>query len=55
MKTYEVKLFIIGLGSHFPMESVLVDANTQEEAEQEAYERYSAKGYGVYDSEEVAE
>ena len=53
MKTYEVTLFIMGLepGPN-TTETVWIDAETREEAEQEAHDAYFPKGYGVLSSKE---
>ena len=54
MKKYEVTLFILGLPlalQNFRYEEV--EANSQEEAEQMAHDRYYTNGWGVYDSKEI--
>ena len=54
MKKYEVTLFILGLPlalQNFRYEEV--EANSQEEAEQMAHDRYYSNGWGVYDSKEI--
>lgn len=56
MKTYEVTLFIMGLpSSPHTNEIVYIDAETQDEAEQEAHDRYFPKGYGVLSSREIVD
>lgn len=54
MKKYEVTLFILGLPlalQNFRYEEV--EANSQDEAEQMAHDRYCSDGWGVYDSKEI--
>ena len=54
MKKYEVTLFILGLPlalQNFRYEEV--EANSQEEAEQIAHDRYCSDDWGVYDSKEI--
>ncbi len=54
MKKYEVTLFILGVPftlQNFRYEEV--EANSQEEAEQMAHDRYYSDGWGVYDSKEI--
>ena len=54
MKKYEVTLFIFGLPlalQNFRYEEV--EANSQEEAEQIAHDRYCSDDWGVYDSKEI--
>ena len=54
MKTYEVKLFILGLPlaiQDFRYEEI--EANSQEEAEQMAHDKYVSDGWSVYDSKEI--
>jgi hypothetical protein len=54
MKTFEVTLFIMGVPpSPYTNEKVLIEAETQDEAEQEAHDRYFPKGYGVLESHPV--
>lgn len=54
MKKYEVTLFILGLPlalQNFRYEEV--EADSQEEAEQIAHDRYCSDDWGVYDSKEI--
>ena len=56
MKTYEVTLFILGLPySEYNIRKEYIDANTQDEAEQIAHDKYISDGWGVYSSREVRE
>jgi len=56
MKTYEVTLFILGLPFHSSRtRTVEVEAETQEQAEQMAHDKYVSDGWGVYDSKELTE
>lgn len=56
MKTYEVKLFILGLPySEHNVRYVYIDADTQDEAEQIAHDKYVSDRWGVYSSKEVRE
>ena len=56
MKTFEVTLFVMGVPpSPYLNEKVLIEAETQDEAEQEAHDRYFPKGYGVLESREYRE
>ena len=52
MKTYEVHLFILGCDPKLTEEIVFIDADSQEEAEKIAHERYFSKGYGILSSKE---
>lgn len=56
MKRYNVKLFILGVPpamQDYRYEEI--EANSQEEAEQIAHDKYVSDGWGVYDSEEIEE
>lgn len=54
MKKYEVTLFILGLPYHESRtRKEIIEASTQEEAEQKAHDWYAPDGWGVYDSKEV--
>jgi hypothetical protein len=54
MKKYNVRLFILGLPEALQdFRDVEIEANSQEEAEQIAHDKYVSDGYGVYDSEEL--
>lgn len=54
MRRYEVELFIMGLpSSPYTNEKVVIEADSQEEAEQEAHDWYFPKGYGVLGSVEI--
>lgn len=55
MKQFEVTLFIMGLGSTILDEKVIIEAETQDEAEEIAHNIYFPKGYGVLDSIEIEE
>lgn len=56
MKKYEVTLFILGLPYHESRtRKEIIEARTQDEAEQKAHDWYIADGWGVYDSKEVEE
>lgn len=52
MKTYEVTLFIIGVNAPSLNETVYIDADNQDEAEQKAHDWYFPDGYGVLSSKE---
>ena len=52
MKTYEVTLFIMGVNAPSLNETVYIDANNQDEAEQKARDWYFPDGYGVLSSKE---
>ena len=53
MKSYDVKLFILGLPLRKEdLRIVTIEADSQEEAEQKAHDWYVSDGWGVYDSEE---
>ena len=54
MKTFAVKLFVLGLPPKLQdFRIVEIDAETQEQAEQIAHDKYVSDGWGVYDSEEL--
>lgn len=53
MKTFEVKLFILGLPLNNNLRTEYIEAETQDEAEELASRWYNADGWGVYDSKEV--
>lgn len=54
MKTYEVTLFILGLPySPCRTRTVVIEAESQNKAEQLAHDWYIADGWGVYYSKEV--
>ena len=56
MKTFEVKLFMIGLPySEERTRTVTIEADSQEEAEEKAHDWYISDGWGVYDSKEISE
>ena len=56
MKEYEVKLFILGVNMKpEDMRTIMVKANSQDEAEQLAHDWYVSDGWGVYDSKEVTD
>lgn len=55
MKKFEVTLFIMGVGSSCLNEKVIIEAKTQDEAEEIAHKWYFPKGYGVLDSKEIME
>ena len=56
MKTFAVTLFVLGLPYNESRTRVVeVEANTQDEAEKKAHDWYVADGWGVYDSEEIAD
>ncbi len=52
MKTYEVTLFIMGVNAPSLNETVYIDADSQDEAEQKAHDWYFPDGYGVLSSKE---
>lgn len=53
MKTYEVTLFVMGVPPSPALnETVYIDAETQDEAEQKAHDWYFPDGYGVLSSRE---
>lgn len=54
MKTYSVKLFVLGLPKALQdFRDVEIQANSQEEAEQIAHDKYVSDGWGVYGSKEI--
>ena len=56
MKKFEITLFIMGCPpSPYTNEIVEWEADTQEEAEQEAHNYYFPKGYGVLSSREIVD
>ena len=56
MKQYEVKLFIIGLNMKPEnMRTEIIEAHSQDEAEELAHDWYAPWGWGVYDSKEVTD
>lgn len=56
MKRYNVTLFVLGLPEALQdFRDVEIQANSQEEAEQIAHDKYVSDGWGVYDSEEIKE
>lgn len=55
MKKFEITLFIMGCPSSSLNEIVEWEADTQEEAEQEAHNYYFPKGYGVLSSREIVD
>lgn len=53
-RQFEVELFIMGLNpGPGTTERVIIEADSKDEAEQEANDRYFPKGYGVLDSKEI--
>ena len=56
MKTYDVELFILGLppSPHLNRHE-LIEANSQDEAEQIAHNKWVSDGWGVLNSKEVEE
>ena len=56
MKTFLVTLFQLGVGYDiYTNEEEFIEAETQEQAEQEAHDKWFDKGYGVWDSREWRE
>ena len=56
MKEYEVRLFILGLNMKpEDMRTEIIEADSQDEAEQLAHDWYVSDGWGVYDSKEVTD
>lgn len=56
MKIYRVRLYTRGIYQEPEyMRTVTIEANSQEESEQLAYDRYNSYGWVVYDSKEVTD
>jgi hypothetical protein len=56
MKKYEVTLFVLGLPySPNRTRTEIIEANSQDEAEQKAHDWYASDGWGVYGSREYRE
>lgn len=55
MKTYEVTLFVLGVNAPALNEREYYEAESQEEAEQMAHDKWFPKGYGVLSSREYRE
>lgn len=56
MKKYEVRLFILGINMKPEnMRTEIIEAHSQDEAEQIAHDWYISDGWGVYDSKEITD
>ena len=56
MKVYEVRLFILGINMKPEnMRTEIIEADSQDEAEQLAHDWYVSDGWGVYDSKEITD
>ena len=53
MKTFEVDIFVLGCSPELTKETIVVEAETQEEAERLAVSGGLMNGYGVIDSREI--